>query len=164
VLLKGWAEPDLAVADPEIRIRFGEEDGFATFLAECSRVLFLVSLLTPGTPFCQDYGSGRPGALSPSLYQSMISAGKYPVFGGSENRAGYVTTIIFSDNSPRTESVIVVDKDVRDLWVLDTARATLDRLENRGKTPDSKKVQEISAPDPAVYRRMAYDALAQMKI
>jgi len=39
-----------------------------------------------------------------------------------------------------------------------------DRVENLGKTPDSVKTMEISAPDPAVYRRMAYDALAQMKI
>jgi RPA family protein len=66
--------------------------------------------------------------------------------------------------SLRAESVIVVEKDVRDLWVLDTARATLDRVENLGKTPDSVKAVEIYAPDPAVYRRMAYDALAQMRI
>ena len=66
--------------------------------------------------------------------------------------------------SLRAESVIVVEKDVRDLWVLDTARATLDRVENLGKTPDSIKAIEIYAPDPAVYRRMAYDALAQMRI
>ena len=39
-----------------------------------------------------------------------------------------------------------------------------DRVENLGKTPDSVKAQEIYAPDPAVYRRMAYDALAQMRI
>jgi len=60
--------------------------------------------------------------------------------------------------------VIVVEKDVRDLWVLDTARATLQRVDDLGKTPDSMKAQEIYAPDPAVYRRMAYDALAQMRI
>ena len=66
--------------------------------------------------------------------------------------------------SLRAESVIIVEKDVRDLWVLDTARATLDRVENLGKTPDSVKAVEIYAPDPAVYRRMAYDALAQMRI
>ena len=39
-----------------------------------------------------------------------------------------------------------------------------DRVENLGKTPDSVKAVEIYAPDPQVYRRMAYDALAQMKI
>jgi len=66
--------------------------------------------------------------------------------------------------SLRAESVIIVEKDVRDLWVLDTARATLQRVDDLGKTPDSVKAMEIYAPDPAVYRRMAYDALAQMKI
>ena len=42
--------------------------------------------------------------------------------------------------------------------------ATPDRVENLGKTPDSVKAIEIYAPDPAVYRLMAYDALAQMRI
>jgi len=48
--------------------------------------------------------------------------------------------------------------------VLDAARATLQRLEELGTTEDSKRAQEEYHPDPAIYRRMVYDALAQLKI
>jgi RPA family protein len=66
--------------------------------------------------------------------------------------------------SVRAESVTVVDRETRDLWVLDTARATLQRLEELGSTEDSKRAQEQYHPDPAIHRKMVYDALAQLKI
>ena len=66
--------------------------------------------------------------------------------------------------SVKAESVTTVDRETRDLWVLDTARATLGRLDEIGKTDDSKKAEEHYHADPAVYRRMVYDALAQLKI
>jgi hypothetical protein len=66
--------------------------------------------------------------------------------------------------SVKAESVTTVDRETRDLWVLDTARATLGRLDELGKTEDSKRAEEQYRPDPAVYRRMVYDALAQLKI
>ncbi|MDD1669793.1 MAG: nucleic acid-binding protein, partial [Methanomicrobiales archaeon] len=66
--------------------------------------------------------------------------------------------------SVRAESVTVVDRETRDLWVLDAARATLQRIDELGKTEDSKRAEEHYHPDPAVYRRMVYDALAQLKI
>ena len=69
--------------------------------------------------------------------------------------------------SIRVESINVVDKDTRELWVLDTAARTLDRI-NIFKTstePDVIKAKEqYPTIDPAVFRRMAYDALAQIKI
>jgi RPA family protein len=70
-------------------------------------------------------------------------------------------------NSVRVESITVVDKDTRDLWVLDTAQHTLDRIDvfNAGTAPDVMKAKEqYPAMDPAVFRKTAYDALAQIKI
>jgi RPA family protein len=66
--------------------------------------------------------------------------------------------------SVRAESVTSVDRETRDLWVLDTARATLQRVDELGKTEDSKRAAEQYHPDPVIYRKMVYDALAQLKI
>jgi RPA family protein len=67
--------------------------------------------------------------------------------------------------SVRAESITVVEREVRDQWVLDTARATLDRLEEWGKTPDSERAQkDYPGMEPGTFRRMVYDALAQLKI
>jgi len=69
--------------------------------------------------------------------------------------------------SVRVESVTVVDKDTRELWILDAARATLDRLDVAagGASPDAARAREHYATlEPAVFRKMAYDALSQVKI
>lgn len=69
--------------------------------------------------------------------------------------------------SVRVESVTVVDKETRELWILDAARATLDRLDaaSEGVSPDAARAKEQYATlDPAVFRKMAYEALAQVKI
>ena len=69
--------------------------------------------------------------------------------------------------SVRVESITVVDKDTRDLWVLDAARLTLDRVDAfaAGTAPDVIKAKEqYPTINPAVFRKMAYDALAQIKI
>ena len=70
-------------------------------------------------------------------------------------------------NSVRVESITVVDKDTRDLWVLDAAKQTLDRVDafSAGMAPDVVKAKEqYPTIDPAVFRRTAYDALAQIKM
>jgi len=69
--------------------------------------------------------------------------------------------------SVRVESITVVDKETRDLWVLDAARATLDRIDAiaTGANPDAAKIKEhYAALEPAVFRKMAYEALAQVRI
>jgi hypothetical protein len=69
--------------------------------------------------------------------------------------------------SVRVESITVVDREARDLWVIDTAARTLDRIDAlaQGTSPDGAKVKEhYPAVDPAVFRKIAYDALAQIKI
>ena len=69
--------------------------------------------------------------------------------------------------SVRVESITVVDKETRDLWVLDTAARTLDRIDayKTGNTKDIATAKEqYPAVDPEVFRKTAYDALAQIKI
>ena len=69
--------------------------------------------------------------------------------------------------SVRVESITVVDKDTRDLWVLDAARHTLDRVDAYAKepTPDILKAKEqYPTIDPSLFRNIAYDALAQIRI
>jgi hypothetical protein len=69
--------------------------------------------------------------------------------------------------SVRVESITIVDKETRDLWVLDAAARTLDRLDAAaaGGSPDAVRAKEqYAALDPAVFRKMAYEALAQIKI
>jgi len=69
--------------------------------------------------------------------------------------------------SVRVESITVVDKETRDLWVLDTAARTLDRTDvfKTSTDPDVIKAKEqYPTIDVAVFRKTAYDALAQIKI
>jgi uncharacterized protein len=69
--------------------------------------------------------------------------------------------------SVRVESITVVDKETRDLWVLDTAARTLDRVEAflKAETKDVATAKEqYPTIDPATFKKMAYDALAQIKI
>jgi RPA family protein len=70
-------------------------------------------------------------------------------------------------NSVRVESITVVDKETRDRWVLDAAKQTLDRIDayTDSTSPDVIKAKEqYPNIDPAVFRRIAYDALAQIKM
>ena len=69
--------------------------------------------------------------------------------------------------SVRVESINIVDKETRDLWVLDTAERTLDRIETsaKGTAPDAVMAREqYPTIDPATFRKNAYDALAQIKM
>jgi uncharacterized protein len=69
--------------------------------------------------------------------------------------------------SVRVESITIVDKETRDLWVLDTAARTLDRIDAMVKetSPDIEKAKEqYPSIDVSVFRKTAFDALAQIKI
>jgi uncharacterized protein len=69
--------------------------------------------------------------------------------------------------SVRVESITVVDRETRDLWVLDAARSTLDRVDTcaAGTAPDTLRIKEhYPSLDPQTFRKMAYEALAQVKI
>jgi uncharacterized protein len=65
--------------------------------------------------------------------------------------------------SVRAESVTIVDREIRDCWVLDAAKATLDRLDAMGSSPDSVNAAGRYHTDAATYRKMVYGALAQLK-
>ncbi len=66
--------------------------------------------------------------------------------------------------SVRCESITVVDKDVRDYWILDAAASTLNRLDLPDGGADKERAKKEYPTDPALYRKMVYDALAQLKI
>ena len=69
--------------------------------------------------------------------------------------------------SVRVESITVVDRETRDIWILDTAAQTLNRLDaiTAGTAPDVNKAKEqYPGMDPAVFRKIAYDALAQVRM
>jgi uncharacterized protein len=66
--------------------------------------------------------------------------------------------------SIRAESITTVDAETRNCWVVDTARSTLQRLDDFEKSEDGKTAKEQYNTDPEVYRKMVYDALAQLKI
>jgi RPA family protein len=69
--------------------------------------------------------------------------------------------------SVRVESITVVDRETRDLWVLDAARSTLDRIDScaAGTDPDTLRIKEhYPSLEPETFRKMAYEALAQVKI
>jgi RPA family protein len=60
-----------------------------------------------------------------------------------------------------------VDKETRDLWMLDAAARTLDRIDafakGEGKDVVTAK-EQYPTLNPAVFKKMAYDALAQIKM
>jgi len=66
--------------------------------------------------------------------------------------------------SVRAESVTVVDKEMRNCWVLDAGEQTLKRIEAYGQTTDSQRAKERYNADMTVYKKMAYEALTQITL
>lgn len=66
--------------------------------------------------------------------------------------------------SVRCESITAVDKDIRDQWILDAARATLDRMDLKGDLPDVERARREYAVDLSMFRKMVFEALTQLKI
>lgn len=92
--------------------------------------------------------------VEPPAFVAVV--GKPNVFEAPDGGGVYV--------SLRAESVTVVDRETRDLWVLDAAKATLDRIDAYGTTEDSKKAAEEYRIDPVLFRKTVADALAQMHL
>lgn len=65
--------------------------------------------------------------------------------------------------SVRAETVTAVDRNMRDLWVLDCAEATLDRIDAFGKSPDAEAAQREYNPNLESYKKMVYDALTAIR-
>ncbi|MDD3621169.1 MAG: nucleic acid-binding protein [Methanofollis sp.] len=67
--------------------------------------------------------------------------------------------------SVRAESVTVVEKEMRDSWILDAAESTLKRIERFDQSADTALTQEhYPGVNLDLYRRMAYEALRQIQI
>ncbi len=62
--------------------------------------------------------------------------------------------------SVRAESVTIVDKETRDLWILETARRTLDRIKGSGQNQDL--AANHYRRDPKTYKQMVQEALISL--
>lgn len=103
---------------------------------------------------------GYVGRYQPEALQSLASieppqyvavSGKVNVYEG-ENRVLV---------SIRPEEISVSDARTREIWTLETARYTLDRIEALEKlsTEEAKLAMEKYSPDPQIYRDMVKEAL-----
>jgi RPA family protein len=167
--------------ESRIHFREGEDEKSPTFVLlptgeRCNRV-FLVGTLTekkkqgeqnlfyrarvidPTGTFFIMAGSYQPEAMQqiariePPSFVAVV--GKPNVY---ETPDGAVLI------SVRCESVTAVDKDSRDRWILDCARATLDRIDHLGESPDSQRAVQEYHTDPALFRKMVYEALSQIPL
>ncbi len=69
--------------------------------------------------------------------------------------------------SVRAEAVQVVDRDTRDLWVVDTARATLDRIDamfgaEEGLSPDVVLAKETYPQKADYWKKVVFETLSKL--
>ena len=113
-----------------------------------------------GTFFVYAGGQYQPDAArllaDVSIPEFLAVVGKVGVYTTEE---GNVMTSI------RPESVSVVDAIIRDRWVVETARQTLDRIRELedGSSQSIEMVQEHYSLDLEQYRQMAISALESMQ-
>ena len=120
----------------------------------CRRTGVTVFLVTAALTACGGGGAMQQIArIEPPAFVAVV--GKPNVY---ETPDGAVLI------SVRCESVTPVNKDTRDRWVLDCARATLDRIGTLGTTPDGERAQKEYPADPALFRKMVYEALSQLSL
>jgi hypothetical protein len=66
--------------------------------------------------------------------------------------------------SVRPESLHIVDGQTRDMWVIETAKCTLDRIkELDGTSPNSQRAKEYYDPDTKHYSSIVSQALKSLK-
>jgi hypothetical protein len=172
---------------------FREEDGeraprflLTTTAAKCNRI-FVVGTLTEKEDIGSDLEYWRGRVVDPTG-GFTIYAGQYQeevmdrlaslevphwvaVIGKPNVREREVNGVINTYTSLRPEYLEVVDATTRDLWVIDTARATLDRIK-RMKNPidlDAETLQNIEHAkdhyqfiDLEYYREMVLEALKSL--
>lgn len=142
--------------------------------AKCNRI-FVVGTLTEKDDVGRDseYWRGRiadptgsffvyAGQYQPEAAKSLAEieppefvavVGKVSTF---ETEDGVLTSI-------RPENIQVVDSSTRDQWVVDTASATIDRLEAFDQNEDGRRAREQYQTEVDVYRDMVLDALRSIK-
>lgn len=105
--------------------------------------------------YAGQYQPEAAAAISEMELPSFVAVvGKAHIY---EAEDGKITT------SVRPESIMVVDKDVRDRWVLDTAKRTLERLGSMDRDDWSKKALEHYSVDLTEYVQLATEALSTLK-
>ena len=122
-----------------------------------------------------------PGPGDRSTGTFFIMAGSLPARGHAATSKDRDARVCRGDGKPnlyqkpdggnlvsvRVESITAVDKETRDLWVVDTTARTLTGSMHSPPVtnPDILKAKEhYPTLDPAVYRKIVYDALAQIKM
>ena len=139
--------------------------------------LFIVGTLTEKEDIGTDAEYWR-GRVSDPTGSFLVYAGQYqpeaaqvivecetPSFVAIVGKASTYTT---GDGdvltSVRPESIQVLDGETRDIWVLDTAKHTMDRINALKSTePNSVKAKEHYNPDVNHYRAMVLQALKSLK-
>lgn len=100
--------------------------------------------------------------FNPSAQQQMAAIKETPVF---VTVIGKPTIYQREDGkiftSVRVEDIVVVDKNTRDLWTLDTAKATLNRIAmmEEGQDEWMKSVKEKYNTDLKLFKSIAQDAI-----
>lgn len=115
---------------------------------------YQIRVMDPTGVFFASAGSFQPEAMhqissleSPS-YVAVI--GKPNVYQSQDGR-----NLV----SVRAESVAAVDKSTVDLWIMDTAKLTLDRIEQNNDDQDHQKAKEIYSHPFEFWRPKVKDAL-----
>jgi RPA family protein len=140
--------------------------------------LFLVGTLIEKEDIGTDSEYWR-GRISDPTGSFLVYAGQYqpeaaqflsecelPVFVAVIGKTSTYTTDdgnVFT--SIRPESIQQVDEDTRDLWVLDTAKQTFDRIKavETGEDQNSKLAKEHYSTDTNFYRQILKKALESLK-
>ena len=125
-------------------------------------ILYRARVSDPTGLFFVTAGSYQPEAM----HQLAKIDPEHPVFVVVVGKPSvYTTPDLKIFTSVRAESVLVVDRETRDLWIQDAARSTLDRIDvSTAETPciDVLLARETYRFGPEHWRHMVYDALSRM--
>jgi len=126
--------------------------------SEGENLFYRVRVVDPTGTFFLNVGSYQTEAmhqiekLTPPLF--VLAVGKPNVY-TSEDGRNFV--------SLRAETIVSVEKDVRDCWLIETAQRTLDRLD-RPDDGDKIKALSLHPQEPAIWRKIVHAALSSMEI
>lgn len=127
--------------------------------SEGENVFYQIRVMDPTGTFFVSAGSFQPEALhqiasiEPPSFVAII--GKPGVFKAPDGR-----NLV----SVRAESVAAVDKEIRDCWIVDTARLTLGRIESAIDDEDHLKALEVYQKPFESWRPMVKEALSSIQI
>ncbi|MDI6859733.1 MAG: DNA-binding protein [Methanocellales archaeon] len=128
--------------------------GVATEVEEIGEELWRARVTDPTGSFSIYAGQYQPEAAQAL---SSIEPPQFVAVVGKPNTYEIGGEIV---TSVRPESIQIVDADTYDLWILDTARQTLQRLKRLDEgSEDVTKAKEHYSPNIGHYKQMVLDAL-----